>query len=329
MCSRSLCSMVALVSAGTVARAEGVVFSSGPRLAITLTNGQKAFEIGIDEAIGHPLKDEDSTAPAAGAESVRSGRVFASVSVPFGDGGVVRIDRNTSDWRINLGGDLAYSRRREASGAANLDHSRSRYGLSLSTGHSDYAYYPSAGLVSQSESHWSISGTAHATWIHARQAELWAPQLSVTYDRSYGESSAVGILSPATATLPVHVAVTAPIAPPHATPTLAARASCPYALFPNTQFLVGPSVSHAFTGADRAVSPFGGDSGRLEGELWIYYVPAFDKGADSPNAALGASNARLGVAPFATMRTYGDDGQSRFTYGALVELRINSEIFDY
>jgi hypothetical protein len=88
-------------------------------------------------------------------------------------------------------------------------------------------------------------------------------------------------------------------------------------------------VSHAFVGADRALSPFGGDNGRLEGELWIYYVPTFDKGPDSPNARLGANNVRLGVAPFATVRTYGDDGQDRLTYGAIVELRINSEIFDY
>jgi hypothetical protein len=84
--------------------------------------------------------------------------------------------------------------------------------------------------------------------------------------------------------------------------------------------LIGPSLSHAFGGESRALSPLGGTSGRLEGELWIYYFP---------KAGAGATNVRIGVAPFASARTYGDDGQDRFAYGVLAELRISSDFYDY
>jgi hypothetical protein len=323
MCSRRASSLAVVLALTSVGRARAdVQLPFAPRVAATLSNGQQALEAGVEHTIGGAPDTDDGTRVGPASTTVTSGRVFVALALPFGSGTVVRIDKNTSDWRLTLGGDLAYARRAEADDASQLDHSRSRYGMALSAGHAEYAYSPGAGTVQQTEAHWSISGGAHAIWIHARQSEMWAPQVALTYDRSYAASTPVGIVSPAMPDSPALVMRTVSIAAPSTSPTLAARVSCPYALWPDTQFLIGPSLSHTFAGADRALSPFGGDSGRLEGELWIYYLPKLDP-------KTGATNVRIGVAPFASARTYGDDGQDRFTYGALAELRINSEIFDY
>jgi hypothetical protein len=306
-----------------VTRAHGdVEIPFGPRVSATLSNGQQALEAGVERAIGGPPHITDAAQAGDGTTTVMTGRLFLSLSLPFGSGTVVRIDRNTTDWRLNLGGDLAYAVRTEPGDTSELDHSRSRYGLTLSAGHAEYAYFPGAGVAKQVEAHWSMSGAMRAIWVHARRSELWAPQVAVTYDRSYAASTPVGIVSTGSAESPALVMRTVSIAAPGANPALTARVSCPYALWPDTQFLIGPSLSHAFAGGDRALSPFGGDSGRVEGELWIYYLPKLQSGA-------GATNVRIGVALSASARTYGDDGQDRFAYGALAELRINSEIFDY
>lgn len=323
MCSRGASSVAVVLALGSTARADDrVEIPFQPRVAATLSNGQQFLEAGVECKIGGAPRIEDATSPGDGTADITTGRVFASVLLPFGTGTVVRVDKDTPDWRISLGGDLAHATRREPKTADDLDHSRSRYGFSLALGHADFTYFPGAGTEPLVEGHWSASATARAIWIHAKKSELWAPQIAVTYDRSYSAGSQVGIVSPATMDEPPLVTRMVSIAAPAASPTLAARVSCPYALWPDSQFLIGPSLSHAFAGMDRSYSPFDGAGGRFEGELWFYYFPKLDPG-------VGATNVRIGVAPFATVRTYGDDGQAGSTYGALAELRINSEIFDY
>lgn len=323
MCSRRVCSLAVVVSLAWAARAHGdVQIPFSPRLSATLSNGQQAIEAGVERTVGGLPDTTDVTQPGDGRATVTNGRLFLSLSLPFSGGTVVRIDRNTTDWRVNLGGDLLYMERTEPVDASDFNHSRSRYGMTLSAGHAQYTYFPGAGTAQQDESHWSIAGALRANWVHARRAELWAPQLAITYDRSYAASTPVGIVSPGSTGSPALVMRTVAIEPPGASPTLTARVSCPYAPWPDMQLLIGPSLSHTFTGGDRELSPFGGTSGRAEVELWIYYIPRLD-------TKPATTNVRLGVAPFASRQTYGNDGQDRFAYGALVELRINSEIFDY
>jgi hypothetical protein len=314
--------IIALGAVGAPARAEErVELPLQPRVAATFSNGQQDLEAGVEYTIGG-LSVDDATTEGTAATDLNRGRMFASVSLPFGTGKVVRIDKDTSSWRINLGGDLLHAIRRKATTPAEVDHSRSHYGFTLSFGHADFEYHPGGGEEAMTQGHWSVSATARAVWIHVRQSEQWAPQIAITYDRAYAASPQTSIVDPATMELPARVVRTVSLAPPGASPALAARISCPYAIWPSSQLLIGPSISHAFAGTDRAYSPFDGASGRLEGEMWLYYFPRL-----APE--VGKTNVRIGVAPFATVRTYGDDGHDRFSYGALAELRINSEIFDY
>jgi len=43
----------------------------------------------------------------------------------------------------------------------------------------------------------------------------------------------------------------------------------------------------------------------------------------------GLTNVRLGFSPFVSVRTYGDDQMDRTRFGALAELRITTEIYEY
>src|SRR5438552_224490 len=129
----------------------------------------------------------------------------------------------------------------------------------------------------------SLAVIASAAWAAPARGDVqipFSPRLSATLsngqqaieagvERTIG-GAPVGIVGPGATGGPPLVMRTVPIAPPGASPTLTARVSCPYAPWPDTQILIGPSLSHAFTGADRAMSPFGGSSGRAAGELWLY-----------------------------------------------------------
>ncbi len=329
MCSRRLSSAlgIALVAVCATAHADdSAALALSPRLTATVTNGKEAIEAGIELTIGQPKHDDgaqptktDGDTPAVEPVPREVGRVFATVTTPFGSGTVVRIDKNTSDWRLNFGGDLLVKARREPTGNDDADLSWARYGLALSVGHAEFGYFPGAGFDQSTESHWSLSGTAHAIWVHARHNEKWAPQLALTYDRTYAASGAVGVVGPALPGVAGLVTRTISIAPPDATPALVARFSLPFALWPSSQVLLGPSVSHAFSGRDRGLSPFTGDSGRIEGELWVYYFPK----------QKGLTNVRLGISPFVSVLTYGDDGKDRTSFGALAELRITTELYEY
>ena len=107
MCSRRVCSLALVVSVTWAARAHGdVQLPFSPRLSATLSNGQQAIEAGVERTFGGLPDTTDVTQPGDGRATVTRGRLFASLSLPFSGGTVVRIDRNTTDWRVNLGGDL-------------------------------------------------------------------------------------------------------------------------------------------------------------------------------------------------------------------------------
>lgn len=329
MCSRRLSSALgtALVAVCATAHADdSAAVALSPRVTATVTNGKQAIEAGIEVTIGPPKQDNaaqptktDGDTPALESSPSGVGRVFATVTTPFGSGTVVRIDENTTDWRLKLGGDLLVKDLRKPTGIDDADLSWARYGLELSVGHAEFGYFPGAGFDQATESHWSLSGTAHAIWVHARHNEKWAPQLALTYDRTYAASAPITVVGPTVSGVAGLVSRTIPIAPPDVRPALVARASLPFALWPSSQILLGPSVSHTFFGSDRETASPPGASGRLEGELWIYYFPN----------QKGLTNVRLGISPFVSVRTYGDDQMDRTSFGALAELRITTELYEY
>ena len=329
MCSRRLSSalVTALVAVYATAHADdSAAVALSPRVTATVTNGQEALEAGLEYTIGQTKNDSSQPAQNGGDTPTTDesgpqgrGRVFATLSKPFGSGTVVRIDKNSSDWRLKLGGDLVVKDLREPTANGDADLSWARYGFALSLGHAAFDYFPGAAVDPSTESHWSLSGTASAIWVHARRNEKWAPQIALTYDRTYAASPAFTVVGPPVTGMAGLVSRTIPLAPPDVRPAFVARASLPFALWPSSQILLGPSASHTFSGRDREMLPSAGGSGRIEGELWIYYFPN----------QKGLTNVRLGFSPFVSVRTYGDDQMDRTSFGALAELRITTELYEY
>jgi hypothetical protein len=316
---RASSAVVALVAASSVARADdGATLALSPRLGVTVTNGQQAIEAGVEYAIGERDPIIDTQGPPVPPPRL-TGRVFATLATPFGDGTVVRIDKDTSTWRAKLGGDVLIKDRREPGDDQAADLSWARYGIAGSAGRAEYGYFPGGGFDKAVDERWSLSASARAIWVHAQAGERWAPQLELTYDRTYTASRAITVVGPARPGVAGLVSRTISLAPPSATPTLIARFSLPFSPRPSSQILIGPSLGHAFAGGDGGLSPLSGEHGRLDAELWIYYFPK----------QAGLTNVRLGVAPFLSTLTYGDDGADRTSFGALAELRISTELYEH
>lgn len=259
--------------------------------------------------------------PGAGVADIRGVHLYADLTTPFvqGGGSEVRVDNAINQLHLKLGVERVLRWKRE--GGPTHDR-ETHYGVELGGDAGSFSYYPQGGDASTQERHLSVDAVAFYMRRSADSAgRLYAPQVSLRYVRQYQDASAVGIVEPVGGGNPPLVIRTVPITPPTASPGLLGRFAIPMILLADAPVGLGPSIAYALSGNNRDWKPFQA-AGRLQGELWIYYWPAW-----SP--AFGATNVRFGATPFISVRTHGEDGQDRVVYGGLAELRLNKDILKY
>jgi len=226
----------------------------------------------------------------------------------------VQLDRYSSTWRGIVSADLERDRTR-ATGPI----SRWRAGVQMEFGTANYRYYPSGGSSAAVERHGSVA--AEIRWFsystEARPAAVqWAPQVCLRFAREWTKGDLVGVVVPGSGGAPSTVKNLV-ITPPSGTPQLAVRVAVPTYLGRGLMGF-GPAFTYALSGDRGRWNPTT-KSGRAGLETWVFYFPTQE----------GATNLRLGAAPFVSYRTHGSDAFSQWEYGALLQVRVGTAALEF
>ena len=144
-----------------------------------------------------------------------------------------------------------------------------------------------------------------------------SPQIRVKYEKTYGAGPKVGVVIPAADDHPSTV-VDVTNGPPSYFRSL--RALCAVFLYPGTgpSVAYAPVVSFSATGRQNSDDVTGGPA-RLQIESWLFFFPVVS----------GIPNVRIGISPFLSTRTSGEDSLEKTEYGGLLQLRIGTEAYEY
>jgi hypothetical protein len=280
----------------------------------TLVNSDAAFDGGLD--LNFLNGDSDQTKFGGW-----KGRL--TFSAPFNASkDTARIDRHLGTW--SAGGNVGYELGHQTGSAVNNDLGLSEFHTRLvgQVGRRNYTYYPDGlSKASETRTSWSV-GIEELTMFYRQASNRFvAPQLSLRLERSVEAADKVQVIVPgqngAASTIRER-ALAAPEILPVATVLLAVP------IRPNwpPPVLVSPVLRQTFVGPAGGDQPFEGDSqfrsGRLEGELWLYYIP-IDKEV----------KVRLGLAAFVSVRDYGKDDLERVAYGVLTQVRLGTNSLEY
>jgi hypothetical protein len=234
------------------------------------------------------------------------------VRVPFSDGDerLIRVDKHSSAIKGGLGLEKEVSLEEEAGKA----RSRSlRFVVEAELGTKVFEYEPFGATMTSEERHQVFAASLEARYVHLDRAVQFAPQLAVTYARSYEAASAIGIVVPGMNGDPDTVK-TAVVDPPTVTPTLVVRVGTPF--YPTWQVPLAFGVYGVgeFTGSKYDPS---GEGQLVRAELWTYLFPK------SP------ANSRAGVALFAESERAVSGGARETEYGLFVQLKLNTTLLEY
>lgn len=262
------------------------------------------------------FKNTDSRLEAGGEWQPQSFRIRVLGRFPFVKDSkppTVSFDKDTDTWRAVLSiqneTDLTTD-----SGAANLF----RYGVDLEWGVAKYAYNPDGATEEKKESHSSYAAELRFLWYHGAPKSngiQFAPQVYGRYDRSYKDADKEQRVTPKELGVPAVVKEVIPN-PPSAKPQTLLRLAMPLYGF-GGPVAIGPAVALAMSGDNG--DTIGSSLVRTRAEMWVYFFPKDD----------GKSNVRIGLAPFYDRRLKGTDKRDETEYGALLQLRVGTNLLEY
>lgn len=240
---------------------------------------------------------------------------------------IVQLDRQTSSWSsiIALEWDL-YKVNALKNDSENTSANRSRsihhfrLGFQMEWGKSKFSYFPD-GNKENEEAEWkqSVAFELKGMWFSTEgkpYAVQWAPQFRIRYSRIWEKSDEIGVVVPPSDGGPTTV-TNLVLEPPKTQPILSAALALPY--YPGKGALsYSPAVYYNFIGDQNSNTPFG-NAGRLRIEVWIFYYPSIN----------AAPNVRIGVAPYLSVRTHGEDKFDRWLFGGVIQLKIGTNFLHF
>jgi hypothetical protein len=146
-------------------------------------------------------------------------------------------------------------------------------------------------------------------------AKQLAPEFRIRYSRELKSSDEIGIvMNNANGISTVQNLVTSK---PKAKPMLSPAISINY--YPgNGQFSYTPVIYYNLIGKEGENSPFSGYS-RLRLESWVFYYPV----------TTGNTGIKIGLSPFVSVRTTGEDSLNKFEYGGMFQLTVSTNMLHF
>jgi hypothetical protein len=228
---------------------------------------------------------------------------------------VLQIDRFSSTWKSML--TIQYTKdNTQASGPI----SRHSLAAQVEYGFYNFKYYPT-GNQSNEQQAGKNSYAFELKYVGyftrgAQEAKQFSPQLRLRYAYDWKAAGEVGVVN-----LPnsngVVTTTNMTIDAPHVNPTFSPAFSLQ--IYPGKgTFSYSPSIYYDFSGKGGTNSPFGNLS-RLRLECWVFYYPLIK---DNPNV-------KIGITPFASIRTAGSDSFNRVEYGGMVTIKFGTTFLQF
>lgn len=293
--------VVVAVSIAGSAQADSTSIISRSYLEITAENKTADLELGA-EVLGVKV----------GGDVVH---VRPYVRVPFADSDehLVRIDKYSSAIKGGIGLDYDKDDTGESGPAKFL-----RLSLEAELGTKKYSFTPLGGTEGEEERHQSFSAGVEALYGHLTAdpgggSTQYAPQIAVTYNRSYQAADAIGVVVPGQNGLPDTVDM-AVVAAPSVAPSLTVRLGTPmYDGSLKAPLAFGVYGVATLTGSE--YKPWG-EGALVRAELWTYLF-------------LPSPNTRAGVAVFVESARADADADATTDVGLFAQLKANVTMFDY
>jgi hypothetical protein len=230
-------------------------------------------------------------------------------NIPFGGGNTTasKVAEVPSNWRLGLtlGKEFAF------------DSDKMRIQLEPEWGFSYFSYYPDA-VTQKSKTKYSYA--LGSNWFYYREPDESAPmafQVKGWFSKDWTASPSVGLVSPATSTLPPTVIGSAVVSAPVELVSLTTRAYFWRQLSMGSTWALGPSVALLFTGPN--LKSLDGTF-LMRWELWVYrFIPE-----------VAVVNLRIGFAPYLDKYFDGVSSDNRtLVPGVLAQVRAGDSIFTY
>lgn len=306
-----------------------------PSAAVTAENQKSQFEAGIQ---GNFLVSPCVSVPVGGAIPAAPGdcrkqvgytfvspRLYFDVPFTSDDSTVARADQYISTWQVGASLGIRTSDW-NATDTKHLKFKEWYFALDGKVSPNSYTYQPD-GLDEKTKK-WRVGFTTKLKLLRqsfSKDHAGWAPQLVVGYTRNYKASDKVPVVSVADVSDAPIVGKSLVVSPPSATPMGFLRLSL-LRLSGTDETGFGLSSIYSISGAKDGYGLSGGAQ-RFNFEIWGYYFPIYAPAKSGGPKAL--TNLRMGVAPFVSVRTKGDDDQAKVYPGVLLELRATTSEFEY
>jgi hypothetical protein len=188
----------------------------------------------------------------------------------------------------------------------------------VEAGTKQYRYFPDSTTLSEhKEYESSISGDLKIGYYMSKGEEYtnqWGPELRIRYARDVQAAEEVGVVTdnPNGISTVQKLVVSNPTIRPTFSPAFAISF-----YKGKSQLSYTPVFYYYFTGNHGESNPFNNVS-RLRIETWVYYYPK-----------ITGKVVKIGLSPFFTARTSGDDSLDKFQYGMLVQLLVGKNFLNF
>lgn len=222
---------------------------------------------------------------------------------------IVQLDQKTESWGVVFAVDYNLF-----IGGTEYGLSLFKLGLQVNWGSTNFTYYPAGNKDNEAkEVKDSLALEFKSMYFFTKAktgAVQFAPQLRVKYGKIWEAAKEVGIIT-AHSSGEFNIVKNMRVDPPKMTPVFSIGAAFPFYLG-SGNFGYAPALFFNWIGKENKDCPFK-NIGRIRVEGWFLYMP---KIKNMPNV-------RIGIAPFVSVRTMGDDKLDEVFWGAILQLKIS------
>jgi hypothetical protein len=240
---------------------------------------------------------------------------FVRLPLTDKDKQVLTLDRNTQQWRLINNIEWANDKT-EVSGPIHLD----RHNFQVEWGYGNFAYYPTGKKTEKSTHAINSFGAEWKSSFYNTEGAVGAPQRNFQFRLRYSsdakEADKVGIVQPPNnlgVVITKDLIIEAPKIEPKFLPAIL------FQQYRGTGKLTfAEALYYDFYGEKDTYNPFN-DIQRVRFEFWSFFYPNVSKQA----------NVKLGLAPFISARTKGDDNEKTILYGVQFSFKVGGSFLRF
>lgn len=293
-CSQAALAFAVAFAGGRAARAETPLYQ-GMYASLTAENEAGDLEVGLAIAAGERWR----------------ARPYLRVPLSSSTTNIVRVDGHAESATFGVGVDYGVDWTAATGPARMLTVSGQ-----LEMGTREYGYQPLGQDASEDVRRQSMSSRLLVRYARLGPSAQVAPSLTAAYTRSYVEGAEIGVVVPGMDGLP-DVVEPRVVAAPSTRPALSLRVGTALYLPTVASSVYLGAYLFASLAGDRAGYQPWGEGDTVRGELWIYTTPR------------SAVNSRAGLAGYLESRGLGDGDDRTSSFGLLLQLKLNTSLFEY